>query len=94
MGTLLKRYGGWKAAIALHWSGYPREKQQRAVLYAFAAYAVITLLIVAQVIAQLGSTGERLEMEHISNPVAGRKNFKSIPPDSNTVTNQKREHEK
>lgn len=60
------------------WKELPARESRRIVLYSFAGYLLITLVIIVQVVYQLNAGQNTMEINHISNPVAKVKASKNI----------------
>ena len=68
----------WLDDIDQHWKQLPARDSRRIVLYSFAGYLLITLMIIVQVVYQLNARQNTMEIKHISNPVAKVKASKNI----------------
>lgn len=60
----------WMDKLDRRWKQLPARESSRIVLYSFAVYVAVTLYVLLQVVHQIGSTRQKLEIRHISNPVA------------------------
>jgi len=55
--------------IDRRWKQLPARESRRIVLYSFAGYLLITLVIIVQVVYQLNAGRNTMEIKHITNPV-------------------------
>jgi len=70
--------GSWMDTMDMRWKQLPARESRRIVLYSFAGYLLITLVIIVQVVYQLNAGQNTMEIKHISNPVAKFKAGKNI----------------
>ena len=68
----------WMDTMDRRWKQLPERESRRIVLYSFAGYLLITLVIIVQVVYQLNAGQNTMEINHISNPVAKVKVNKNI----------------
>ena len=68
----------WMDGMDRRWKQLPARESRRIVLYSFAGYLLITLMIIVQVAYQLNAGQNTMEIKHISNPVAKVKASKNI----------------
>ncbi|RYY53805.1 MAG: nitrogen regulatory IIA protein [Chitinophagaceae bacterium] len=68
----------WIDTMDRRWKQLPARESRRIVLYSFAGYLLITLVIIVQVVYQLNAGQNTMEIKHISNPVAKVKAGKNI----------------
>ncbi|WP_162926975.1 nitrogen regulatory IIA protein [Flavobacterium psychrotrophum] len=68
----------WMDTIDRRWKQLPARESRRIILYSFAGYLLITLMIIVQVVYQLYAGQKTMEIKHISNPVANVKASKNI----------------
>lgn len=60
----------WQDRMDCRWRALPITHKRRIVIYSFAAYLLVTLVVVAQVIGMLGAAHDEVEIDHIRNPLA------------------------
>jgi len=68
----------WIDTMDRRWKELPARESRRIVLYSFAGYLLITLVIIVKVVYQLNAGQNTMEIKHISNPVANVKAGKNI----------------
>lgn len=59
----------WLDKLDSHWKRLPEEKRKRVVIYSFAGYLILTLVVFFQVITHVGQQNEIIPVKHITNPL-------------------------
>jgi len=80
------RAGSRWETIEQKWQQLPARQKHNAVLYAFTAYVILTLVVIVQVVIGLGDSTDSLKVDHIENPVVKPREVK-YKNQSNTVSN-------
>ena len=69
MDKFIKALQSQRENLEGYWKQLPADRKRKLVGYAFMLYCIITLIVILQVIGQVGNNAQTLEIEHIENYV-------------------------
>ncbi|SKA33113.1 hypothetical protein SAMN04488128_103770 [Chitinophaga eiseniae] len=83
LSLIKERVGLLKGWIDCRWSALPVKKQRTLVLYLFAGYVVITMVVITGILYR-GEPRQNGEIQHIDNPIPLKKQSR-FPPAVNLL---------
>ncbi|MEE1897022.1 hypothetical protein V1389_01655 [Flavobacterium rakeshii] len=69
MDKLIKAVQSQRENLEGYWKQLPADRKRKLVGYAFMLYCIITLIVIIQVIGQVGNNTQTVAIEHIENSV-------------------------
>lgn len=76
----------WCARLGERWRELTVKQQRRYVLYCFACYLLLTIVVLVKVFFDTGTSKQGLVIDHIDNPIL---KLKPSSEDSITITEKK-----
>lgn len=92
MKRFYKTLDTWQDRLDGHWRQLTPVRRRKIVLYSFAAYLIITIAIVLQVICEMGAGHKEIDITHIGKPTlqaAGKNNSTRIIQELKNENNER-----
>jgi len=82
MKNIRNNIGQWLESLDQRWDKMPIKKQHSYIQYFFAAYLLLTAVIIFNVWQETKGAGKHMVIRHIENPVPARKEVPAALQDS------------
>ncbi|MGE6352956.1 nitrogen regulatory IIA protein [Flavobacterium sp. NPDC079362] len=81
MNKLRANIDQWLQGLDRNWEAMPIKRQHQVILYFFAAYVLLTAVVILNVCRDMAYAGNNVAIEHIESPAtAGKESPASLKP--------------